>query len=252
MERSSTLTKVAAIVCARSILKLPAKFLNGVERSVVPHVSRIFDSLNGVGMASISIDEGAYLVHLARKAIEGYFVNGRKLAPEKSGGALSEKRGVFVTLETYPQHELRGCIGYPLPVKELASATVDCALSAAFDDPRFPALEQQEIARCVLEVSVLTVPEEIKVSRPSEYPKKIKVGRDGLIINYGYASGLLLPQVPIEWNWSELEFLSHLCEKAGLPQSMWQSPSVSISSFQAQVFCEEKPGGKISLKKLIR
>ena len=47
-------------------------------------------------------------------------------------------------------------------------------------------------------------------------------------------------------------FLSHLCEKAGLPANMWQSPSVSISSFQAQVFCEERPGGKVSAKKLIR
>lgn len=203
-------------------------------------------------MASISLEEGNYLVHLARSAIEGYFASGKKISLDRAGGALKELRGVFVTLETYPSHELRGCIGYPLPMKGLGASVVDCALSAAFDDPRFPPLEKQELPRCTVEVSVLTVPEEIKVKSPSEYPKKIKVGRDGLIIHYGYASGLLLPQVPIEWNWDETEFLSHLCEKAGLPKNMWQSPSVGISRFEAQVFTEEKPGGKVSLKKLIR
>lgn len=203
-------------------------------------------------MASISLDEGACLVHLARQAIEGYFATGKKIPPKKNNGALSELRGVFVTLESYPNRELRGCIGYPLPMKALAASVIDCALSAAFDDPRFPPLEKQELARCTVEISVLSVPEEIKVKSASEYPKRIKVGRDGLIIHYGYASGLLLPQVPVEWNWDESEFLSHLCEKAGLPKSMWQSPSVSISSFTAQVFCEDKPGGKVAVKKLIR
>lgn len=203
-------------------------------------------------MGAVSIDDGAYLASLARRAIEGYFATGKKISPDRRGGVLSEPRGVFVTLEAYPSHELRGCIGYPLPMKGLAESVVDCALSAAFDDARFPPLEKQELARCTIEVSVLTVPEEIKVKSPLEYPARIKVGRDGLIIHYGYASGLLLPQVPVEWNWDEREFLSHLCEKAGLPKNMWQSPSASISRFEAQVFSEEKPEGKVSVKRLIR
>jgi AMMECR1 domain-containing protein len=44
-------------------------------------------------MAEISAEQGAYLVQLARKAIEGYFANGRKVSPDRSGGILSEKRG---------------------------------------------------------------------------------------------------------------------------------------------------------------
>ncbi|MCX6772055.1 MAG: TIGR00296 family protein [Candidatus Micrarchaeota archaeon] len=203
-------------------------------------------------MAEVPISQGQYLVSLARQAIEGYLANGKKVSPSRSGGALLEKRGVFVTLETYPKHELRGCIGYPLPIKELALATVDCALSAAFDDPRFPPVEKCELGRLVIEVSVLSVPEEIKVKKPEEYLKKIKVGRDGLIIHYGYSSGLLLPQVPIEWNWNEEEFLCQVCEKAGLPRNMWQSPSAKISSFGAQIFSEKTPGGSAEQKKLIR
>ncbi|VVB99506.1 Uncharacterised protein [uncultured archaeon] len=203
-------------------------------------------------MANVTQEQGAYLVSLARKAIGEYLSSGKKMTPDRKEGALSEARGVFVTLEAYPSHELRGCIGYPLPAKALAPSVVDCALSAAFDDSRFPPLEKRELAGCTVEVSVLTVPEEVKVKSPADYPKKIKVGRDGLIIHYGYSSGLLLPQVPIEWNWNETEFLEHLCEKAGLPRSMWKSPTAKIERFEAQVFSEEKPEGKVILKKLIR
>jgi uncharacterized protein (TIGR00296 family) len=62
----------------------------------------------------------------------------------------------------------------------------------------------------------------------------------------------LLPQVPVEWNWDEEEFLCQVCEKAGLPRSMWQSPSAKISSFSAQIFSEKAPGGKVEQKRLIR
>ncbi len=203
-------------------------------------------------MASLSSEHGTYLVTLARRAIEGYFADGKRIAPDRKDGALSEKRGVFVTLEEYPSHNLRGCIGYPLPVKELAPSVVDNALHAAFEDPRFPPLEKEELQKITVEVSALSAPEAVRASDPEEYPKKIKVGRDGLMIEYGYSSGLLLPQVPIEWNWNEAEFLGHLCEKAGLPQNMWKSPSVKIMRFEASIFCEKSPGGKIVQKRLFK
>ncbi|MEM2137466.1 MAG: TIGR00296 family protein [Candidatus Anstonellaceae archaeon] len=203
-------------------------------------------------MAAVSLEEGTYLVSLARRAIEEHFAAGKKIKPDRAGGALSQELGVFVTLEEYPSRELRGCIGFPLPVKELRLAVVDAALSAAFEDPRFSPLAKGELGKTTVEVSVLSTPEEIKVKSPKEYPKKIKVGRDGLIINYGYSSGLLLPQVPVEWNWNETEFLSHICEKAGLPPDMWLSPSVKISSFTAQVFSEDTPGGRVTQKKLVK
>jgi len=203
-------------------------------------------------MAALSLDEGKYLVSLARNAIKTYLENGKKMMPDKNGGVYSEKRGVFVTLETYPKKDLRGCIGYPMPIRELSLSVVDCALAAAFDDTRFDPLDKNELEKIVIEASVLTVPEIIKVKKPEEYVNKIKVGRDGLIINYGYSSGLLLPQVPIEWNWNEKEFLCQVCEKAGLPREMWMSPSAKISRFEAQIFSEEKPGGKVEQKRLIR
>ncbi|QLJ52378.1 MAG: putative ACR [Candidatus Fermentimicrarchaeum limneticum] len=158
---------------------------------------------------------------------------------------MLEKRGVFVTIETYPEKGLRGCIGYPYPVKELAQSVVDCAINSATSDPRFPEMSRKELDNCTVEISVLTVPEIVKVGDTKEYPKKIKVGKDGLIVEYGYYSGLLLPIVPVEQNWDEEEFLSQTCYKAGLPLDMWLRPKVRLYRFQSQVFKEEKPKGKV-------
>ncbi len=189
------------------------------------------------------------MVSLARRAIEEYLDSERKLEPEK-GLAMQENGGVFVTLEGYPEKEPPGRSGYrPAPLS--GSSVVDAALCAAFEGS-LPPIGRIELEKTVVGVSVLTAPEEITVESPEEYREKIKVGRDGLSIQYGYASGILLPQVPVEWNWNSAEFLGHLCKKAGLPPDMWRSPSAKISRFEAQIFCEEKPCGKVLQKRLIR
>ena len=193
----------------------------------------------------LSLEEGEYLVRLARSAIEVYLEKGVAITPEKPPASLLEKKGVFVTIETYPAKELRGCIGYPYPVKELAHSVVDCAINSATSDPRFPEMRRSELDSCTIEISVLTLPEIVKVGDPKECPKKIKVGKDGLIVEYGYYSGLLLPIVPVEQRWDEEEFLSQTCYKAGLPFDMWLSPKVKIYKFQSQLFKEEKPDGKV-------
>ncbi len=199
----------------------------------------------------LSLEQGRQLVRLARKAAECFASTGKKGEPESEEGIFGKARGVFVTVEQYPSNELRGCIGYPLPMKPLARAVIDNAIHATQEDPRFPPVEEEEFGKLVFEVSVLTVPELVKVKTPDEYLKQIKIGRDGLIASMGYAQGLLLPQVPVEWGWDAKEFLTHLCEKAGLPRDMWRSPSFRLEKFSAQIFCENKPNGAISEKKLV-
>ena len=73
----------------------------------------------------------------------------------------------------------------------------------------------------------------------------MKVGRDGLIAIRGGQRGLLLPQVPVDWNWNTLEFIKHTCNKAGLPEDAWKDPKTEFMSFQAEIFGEEKPRGNI-------
>ena len=196
-------------------------------------------------------DEGIFLVKLARKAVSEY-MNKRAIIspPEDAPPSLYEKKGVFVTIKTYPSMELRGCIGFPEPIYPLVEATIKAALSSAFEDPRFPPLSRAELGKVVFEVSVLTPPQLIKVSSPTEYPNHIKVGRDGLIVEKGFFKGLLLPQVAVEYNWNEEEFLSQCCIKAMLPPDAWLDPNTRIYKFQAEIFEEEKPEGPIKRKSL--
>jgi len=193
-------------------------------------------------------EHGVYLVKLARKAVEEYVKRRVKIGvPDDVPKILLEKAGVFVTLNKIVDNheELRGCIGYILPIKPLAEATIDVAISAATNDPRFPPVRADELDKIIVEVTVLTPPEEIKVSSPEEYPKKIVIGRDGLIIEYGPFSGTLLPQVPVEYGWDAKEFLDNLCLKAGLVPGCWKVKGVKIYAYQGIIWKEVSPRGKI-------
>jgi uncharacterized protein (TIGR00296 family) len=106
-------------------------------------------------------------------------------------------------------------------------------------------LADTELDSILVEVTVLTKPELIKVKKPSEYPAQISIGRDGLIVEQSFYKGLLLPQVPIEQGWNTEEFLSHTCIKAGLPPDAWFEKSTKISKFQGQIFTETKPHGSV-------
>ena len=198
----------------------------------------------------LDLERGTFLVKLARAAVEEYLRSGVKIEPPpETPPDLYEKRGVFVTLKTYPQRELRGCIGYPEPIMPLVLATIDAAISAATRDPRFYPVGVEELPKLLFEVTVLTPPQPIEVPL-EELPKAIKVGRDGLIVRCGYASGLLLPQVPVEWGWNEEEFLAQTCVKAGLPPNCWLDPRCQFYKFQGQIFTETEPYGEVVEEKI--
>ena len=198
-------------------------------------------------------EEGEFLVKLVRETIEEYIKTGKVVnVPKNTPAKLMQRRGVFVTINSLKQSrkELRGCIGYPYPTTMLAQAVIECAISSATQDPRFSPISPDELDQVVFEVSVLTPPEPLKVENPKYLPSKIKMGKDGLIIEKGFYKGLLLPQVPTEYNWNEEEFLCQCCIKAGLPPDNWLIKTTKIYKFQAIVFEEEKPRGKIKRKEL--
>jgi uncharacterized protein len=189
------------------------------------------------------LTQGTAAVQFARTVIEQY-VKHHTTPASTLGKPFHEKQGVFVTLHTFPDRELRGCIGIPLPVMSLEEAIVESAQSAT-RDPRFPPLAEQELPFIVIEVTILTTPEIIRVQDPQEYPKHITIGRDGLIVEHGFYKGLLLPQVPVEQEWTAEEFLSQTCMKAGLLPDAWFEKNIKISKFSGQIFTETKPNGPI-------
>ena len=182
-------------------------------------------------------EDGEYLIKIAKLAIENYLENEEKLdVPEDCPDYLKENLGVFVTLNE--NNELRGCIGYPEPVASLINATIDVAISAAVNDPRFPSLTKDELNDISVEVTVLTKPEIIKVNTPQDYLKEITIGEDGLIVENGFNRGLLLPQVATEHNMDEETFLANTCMKAGLSPQSWLENNTEIYKFQGQIFKE--------------
>ncbi len=197
----------------------------------------------------LNLKEGEFAVRTARKAIELWIIKNQELKVKDYPEKFKERLSVFTTLHTFPEKELRGCIGYVEHNYPLITALIKSAI-AVTEDPRFPVLKQEELKKIIVEVSILTKPELIKVKNPKEYLKKIKIGRDGLIIKNGLYSGLLLPQVPIEQKWNEEEFLENLCFKAGLLPDQWLDENSKIYKFQSQIFTEERPYGKIKEIKL--
>jgi len=196
----------------------------------------------------LSLQEGKFLIHLARNSVKKYLEKARTLkAPENTPKKLFEHCGVFVTINNLKNGEkqLRGCIGYPYPTSPLVEATIESAINAATRDPRFYPLSLRELDNVVFEVSVLTPPEEVEVGNPKEYLAKIKVGQDGLIVEKSGYKGLLLPQVPVEWEWCEEEFICQCCVKAGLPPDSWLMKGTKIYKFQAIIFEEETPQGEV-------
>ena len=199
----------------------------------------------------LSLEEGKLLVRLARNAVEEYLKTRKRIRPpEGLPRKLMQPCGVFVTINSVQsgEKELRGCIGLPYPTTPLVEAVIESAISSATQDPRFYPLTTEELDSVVFEVSVLTPPQLVEVKNPREYPSKIRVGVDGLIIERGFYSGLLLPQVPVEWNWDEEEFLCQCCLKAGLPPDCWLMKGTKVYKFQAIIFEEEKPKGEVRRK----
>lgn len=194
----------------------------------------------------ITLDDAKLLIKLARDSISSFF-SGNFLHMSETD-KFNDKLGVFVTLNKY--EKLRGCIGYPEPVLELQRAIIQAARSAAFKDPRFDAVTEDELEDITIEISVLTKPKLIEVDEFSEYLNKVKIGKHGLIIRSKYGSGLLLPQVFTEYESTPKEALEMTCQKAGLSKDAWQDLNNKIYSFSAQIFEEIEPAGKITEKKI--
>ncbi|QGY40060.1 AmmeMemoRadiSam system protein A [Pseudodesulfovibrio cashew] len=148
--------------------------------------------------------------------------------PEPPTDKLREELGAFVTLKL--GGHLRGCIGNVQGSGELFRTVWNMAQSAAFQDPRFPPVSEHEFDALEYEISILGPIE------PCPDPALVEVGRHGLIMSRHGRTGLLLPQVPVEWGWDRATFLAQTCVKAGLDPSAWEDPDTTILWFEAEVF----------------
>jgi AmmeMemoRadiSam system protein A len=181
--------------------------------------------------AEFSPDQRRILLAIAHEAIQAP-LEGRQV-PDTAPAApeFAEPRGVFTTLYLSAgtaRHQLRGCVGYAMPVAPLHRAVAETARAAAFDDSRFSPVTMEEYPRLDISLSILSRLEPIGA-------EAVEIGRHGLLISQGNRRGLLLPQVPIEQGWDRETFLEQTCRKAGLPTDAWRH-NTTIEAFTAEVF----------------
>jgi uncharacterized protein (TIGR00296 family) len=197
----------------------------------------------------ITVEEGTELVRLARTAVESYLRNGKII---NSTNKSNKKAGIFVTLyqtdSSNGEKNLRGCIGYTIPSRNIHDTVIAAAINAATEDPRFMTLSQEELQNTIFEVSVLTKPTLIQVDNTLAFQSEIIIGRDGLLLESRYGSGLFLPQVPVEQKWTINEYFANLCHKAGAPADTWKLPDSRLYKFRSLVFTENLPERDIHLK----
>ncbi|HSH69215.1 MAG TPA: AmmeMemoRadiSam system protein A [Deferrisomatales bacterium] len=170
------------------------------------------------------------LLQIARAAIRAGLDGVSYRPPVPDEPALATAAGAFVTLHT--AGSLRGCIGTLEGTRPLYQTVAEMARSAAFGDPRFPPLTDQEWGDIRVEISALTPLETI------DDPQLVQVGRHGVVISQGGRRGVLLPQVATQYDWDRETFLARTCDKAGLPADAWRR-GASIQVFEARVFGEE-------------
>jgi AmmeMemoRadiSam system protein A len=177
------------------------------------------------GASEYSAAERQFLLKLAHRSIEAA-LESRDLQLNPLNEHLAEFRGAFVTLHL--QDRLRGCVGYVFPTQSLYRTIAEAARAAAFDDPRFEPVALGEALALTVEISVLSPLRPIAA-------EEVVIGKHGLVVTQGNRRGLLLPQVPIEWEWDRETFLAQTCLKAGLPADAWQH-GAELQGFTAEVF----------------
>ncbi|MFW6129489.1 MAG: AmmeMemoRadiSam system protein B [Candidatus Aminicenantaceae bacterium] len=199
----------------------------GTKDKVVGYFAAAITKNKSIPSNLLSKKEKKELINLASHAIDEYVKNKTVLDYDTQNTHLAKKRGAFVTLKK--NGLLRGCIGFIEPISPLYETVLQAAIYAACKDARFPPVSASELDELEIEISVLSPVKKIK------NPETIRVGKHGLIISQGDKRGLLLPQVPVENNWTRETFLEQTCLKAGLPPDAWKKDA-NIFIFEADVF----------------
>ncbi len=181
-----------------------------------------------ISSSEFSPQERRELLSLAHEAILS-IVEHREIQPYSCPAHWNEHRGAFTTI--YIHGQLRGCVGYPLPLLPLHRTVIETARGAAFEDPRFSPVNIEEARELEVSLSILSPLKSVN-------PEEVLIGVHGLLITQGGHRGLLLPQVSVEHGWDRTTFLEQTCRKAGLPADAWRI-GATIATFTAEVFADK-------------
>lgn len=181
----------------------------------------------------ISDEEKSILLHSVREALNAYFdeeIKPSEINYDMYRQLTRRKTGAFVTLTI--KGTLRGCVGYLVSNNTIYETVIDAAKQAAFNDPRFKPVTAGEVSKLDIEISILSPP------LPINSYEEIRIGEHGLLLDDPVNRAVLLPQVAMEHNYTTGQFLSALCDKAGIERSAWVNRKLDIKVFTADIFSE--------------
>ncbi len=199
----------------------------GGESQVVGYLAAALYTKIPNPIFSLSPEEKTELLRLARSAINQFIREKKIINYNTENLNFLSKKGAFVTLKR--KDHLRGCIGFIEPIAPLYQTVIQTSVLAACRDHRFLPVSAEELDDLEIEISILSPLKKI------HDPSLIRIGKHGLVISKENKRGLLLPQVPVENNWSRETFLKQACLKAGLPPNTWKSEA-DIYIFEAIIF----------------
>jgi AmmeMemoRadiSam system protein A len=186
--------------------------------------------------AITEVEIGQTLLRIARETLAADL--GGEPVPLPAAGWLQEEGACFVTL--HRGGELRGCIGTMIARRPLATDVQANARAAAFEDPRFPPLEAQELEGLSIEVSLLSDLAPMEFESESDLIRQLRPGVDGLLLEVGFHRGTFLPTV-----WRALPdsrlFLRKLKTKAGLSEDFW-SEDLTVRRYTTRSWSEVDSG----------
>jgi len=199
----------------------------------------------------LTIEEATFLLKLARRIVTGSVSDKTREEEKAAHRELREKRGTFVCVREFDKSGKKAgaritSSGYPLPIFTIVEAVKNASLNISIHMLRSSSQEISEFLEdVVLELAILTEPTKIIVEEPIRYPREIEIGRDGLIVQRNFYTGVILPQVAAEKGWNAIELLSECCMEAKLPADAWLEKETSVYKFQTDVYVESEPNGDV-------
>ena len=187
--------------------------------------------------SGFSRDERQKLLALARSTLDEYLRHAQKPRIDKNSlpPALLATRSCFVTLTR--QGDLRGCIGHIIAQEPLYLSVIENAINAAINDTRFEPVQYPELAGLEIEISVLSPPAPLPYSDSEDLLAKLVPGKHGVILQDEAHHATYLPQVWEHFAGKE-DFLSSLCQKAGLRPSAWRTGELEFMTYETCAFQE--------------
>jgi len=187
---------------------------------------------------TLSYQDGARAVELAREAVEAYVLNGQREHPGSMRESFYQRTGAFVRLESGGR--LRGCAGTYETSQHLGRGIVDAAIEAASESSCGSEVEAAELSGLTASVCIVS-----DITLTDDPHEDLEVGRHGAAVDGRGHHGWMYPTLPLDHGWGVYDYLDRTCRKAGLPRGAWEEEDVMVTLFEGNVFRERSPGGEI-------